>query len=548
MLKQLTIRNLAIIDDITIDFDYGFNVMTGETGAGKSIIIDAINLVFGARASSDLIAYGKDSAYISAALYLNEEIAKKILEEFNIDVFDEFIITRVISPLKSVIKINGMIVPLYVVNQISNLLIDISSQNESQFLFNQKNHLRLLDKFIFSHEGDFLAKYRKLYQEYLNVKNQYDELMSLSISEDELEFLKYKYNELKDYNYTLEDENNIFLEYKNLNSYSQNVAAFDEIIDLFENDNYGVNSSLYKMIKQLNKLSANSKINEYYEKFNSLYLDLYDLTQDFKNSFSSSTIDLSSLDKLSNEITKINRLKRKYNVDNLLAYKNKLYEQIESATNKEIQLSKLEKKRDELYNEALKEAHNISNIRKKYSSILSLNVSKELSDLYLPDASFSINFELKDTLNQDGIDLVSFYLSTNKGVPLMPLNKVASGGEVSRIMLGLKSVFTTLSNIDIIIFDEIDTGVSGKVAFAMGQKMAKIAKNSQVLAITHLPQVAALSDNHFYIYKESNNNHTNTIVKQLDIEEKTKEVARLLSGNQMSDSFINAAKELISSK
>ena len=151
-------------------------------------------------------------------------------------------------------------------------------------------------------------------------------------------------------------------------------------------------------------------------------------------------------------------------------------------------------------------------------------------------------------MNQDGIDLVSFYLSTNKGVPLMPLNKVASGGEVSRIMLGLKSVFTTLSNIDIIIFDEIDTGVSGKVAFAMGQKMAKIAKNSQVLAITHLPQVAALSDNHFYIYKESHNNHTNTIVKQLDIEEKTKEVARLLSGNQMSDSFINAAKELISSK
>lgn len=549
MLKQLTIKNLAIIDDITIDFENNLNVLTGETGAGKSIIIDAISLIFGARANNDIIAYGKDNAYISAALYLNDRLSTYINDKFDIDVSEEFIITRTLSNTgKNTCKINGMIVPLHVIQEISSLLIDISSQNESQYLFNHKNHLKLLDSYIESKKPNFNETYKSLYKEYVNIKKEYDELSSKNIDDGELEFLEFKYAELKDYNYTFEQEEEIFNEYKYLNSASQNVEVFEDIINYLDNDSNGVNIQLYNALRQLNKLSSNSKLEEYSDKFNSLYLELSDLIAEFKKDYSNDNIDLSKIDYLSDEITKINRLKRKYSTTNLLEYKNKLANQIEEIANREIVLSKLNKRLNEAYDKALKEANNISSIRNKYALELSKLVKNELDDLYLIDASFSINFNIQETLNANGIDEVEFYMSANKGVPEKPLIKVASGGEVSRIMLGLKSVFTMLSMVDIIIFDEIDTGVSGKVAMAMGKKMEKIAKSAQVLAITHLPQVAAMSDHHFYIYKKSLDNKTYTIVKPLNYEEKINEVARLLSGDDISDSFIIAAKELISSK
>lgn len=549
MLKQLTIKNLAIIDDITIDFDENLNVLTGETGAGKSIIIDAISLIFGARANSDIITNGKDSAFISAALYLNEKLSKFITENYDIDVMDEFIISRTISNTgKSSVKINGVIVPLHTVNEISSLLIDISSQNESQYLFNHKNHLNLLDTFINTKENNFLCKYSSLFEEYDAIKKEYDNLTSKQIDENELEFLQFKYKELKDYNYTQEDEEDIQKEYKALYSYSQNIEAFEEVINYLDDDYNGCMIQLYNAIKQLNKLASNSKVGEYSNKFNSIYLDLSDLVDNFKKEFNSDSVDLSRIDALSNEITKINRLKRKYNTTSLLEYKNKLLREIEDISNREVLLSKLKKQLDEKYLILKSEADRITKIRKKYALELSELVISELKDLYLNDATFSIQINPLNSLSKVGNDDVEFYMSANKGIEERPLIKVASGGEVSRIMLGLKSVFTKLSMVDIIIFDEIDTGVSGKVALAMGKKMEKIAKSAQVLAITHLPQVAAMSDHHFYIYKVNDGNKTKTIVKPLDDNQKEHEVARLLSGNDVSDSFIIAAKELISSK
>jgi len=548
MIRQLTIKNLAIIDDITIDFEENLNVLTGETGAGKSIIIDAISLIFGKRANSDIVAYGKDMAFISASLEVNDYIANYIYDNFDIDVFEEFIISRNISSSgKSSCKINGIATPLHVINEISSLLIDISSQNESQYLFNHKNHLKLLDTFIESNNPSFKEKYNKLYQQYVEVKNRQEELNNKKYQAGEIEFLQYKLNELKDYKYTIEEEQEIIAEYKYLNSYSQNIKSFEEIIDYLDNDNNGVNTQFYSAIKMLAKLSNNSKTEEFYERLNSLYLDVSDAIDDFKKEFSNDSVDLSRIDYLSNEISRINVLKRKYNTSNLLEVKNKLIADIDLYNNYEIELSKIDKLVNEAYEKAYQEAIKLSKIRKDNAKLLSKDVKNELIDLYLSDASFSINFE-EVSLNSNGIDDVEFYMSANKGVPERSLIKVASGGEVSRIMLGLKSVFSKLSKVDIIIFDEIDTGVSGKVALAMGKKMEKIAKNSQVLAITHLPQVAAMSDHHYYIFKKTINNKTNTIVNSLNDNQKVNEVARLLSGNEVSDSFIEAAKELISSK
>ncbi len=549
MLEQLTIKNLAIIDDITIDFKENLNVLTGETGAGKSIIIDAISLIFGARASSEFIAYGKENAYISASLLLDEKTSNYLYQHYDLDVRDEFIITRILSRTgKGSIKINGMIVPLHVINEISPLLIDISSQNESQFLFNKKNHLLLLDGYIQTKEPQFLNLFHKFFDEYNEIKNQYDELKMKTMDESELEYLQFKYQDLKDYQYSLQDEENILKEYKFLTSYHQNKEIYQEIVHFLDDDIHGANSQIYSAIKQLSKVSSTTQTEEFLNRLNSIYLDLSDLTSEFKKSFLTDSLDVSKMDVLSDEITKMNRLKRKYNTNDLLTYKTKLQNDIEFYNHQEIILSKLEKQFKEKEKLAFEEAHKVSKIRQKYALELSLLVKQELVDLYLNDASFSVRFTPLTTLMDHGIDDVEFYMSANQGVPEKPLVKVASGGEVSRIMLGLKSVFTKLSMVDIIIFDEIDTGVSGKVALAMGKKMEKIAKSAQVLAITHLPQVAAMSDHHFYIYKESIDNKTKTVVVSLNEQQKEMEVARLLSGDDISDNFIIAAKELISSK
>ncbi len=548
MLKQLTIKNLAIIDDITIDFYNNFNVLTGETGAGKSIIIDAISLVFGARANSDMIQTNKESAMIFATLDVNEKVSKYILDNFDIDVSDEFIISRVLNINgKNISKINGIIVPLHIINQISNFLIDISSQNESQYLFNKKNHLEILDSYIKEISNDFKDEFIESYKEYTNLLKEYNELIN-SNKNDDIDYLNFKLNELKDFNYTIDDEQNINNEYKELTSKANNANTFNEIIDLLYTNNNSVITQLYSALKILGKVNSNIKVNEYYEKFNSIYLDLVDSVESFNHDFDSSNIDFNRIDCLSDEITKINRLKRKYNTNDLLSLKNELISKIDYLNNKEILLSKLLNKLNEAKDKAYACALKLSKIRKKYANELSNTVINELNDLYLKDAIFKINFNEIDTLSASGIDDVEFYMSANKGVPAMPLIKVASGGEASRIMLGLKSAFCKLSTNDIIIFDEIDTGVSGKVALAIGKKMEKIAKNIQVLAITHLPQVAAISDHHYYISKITKNGKTSTNVKKLNADEKINEIARLLSGDNITQSFIDSAKELISSK
>ena len=297
MIRQLTIKNLAIIDDISIDFENHLNVLTGETGAGKSIIIDALSLIFGARSNTDIVSFDKDSAYISVSLEIDDNKAKMIKEMFDIDVTDECIITRIINKNgKNSLKINGQLIPLYTLNQLSYLLIDISLQNESQYLLDHKNHLSLLDRFVAKSNPDYLDKYKEVYLKYKEAKEKLDNLKSKQINQDEIEFLKFKYQELKDYNYTLDDETNLVNEYKNLESIAKNASLYEEIIDYLDNDNNGVSNSLYEAIKMLSKLSNNPKINEYYEKFNSSYLDLTDLIDSFKKDFSSNNVDFNQIE------------------------------------------------------------------------------------------------------------------------------------------------------------------------------------------------------------------------------------------------------------
>lgn len=548
MLNELSIKNLAIIDDITIKFHEGFNVLTGETGAGKSIIIDALSLVFGARINGNVIAPNKEMARISVSLDLDKAKIKYIYDNFDIDVSNECIITRIItSNNKSTSKINGEIVPLSTISKISEILIDISSQNEKTYLFLKKNHLTLLDNYIKASIPHFKDEYDSSYNEYQQIENEYNELLNNSYDEGQIEYLRYKYNELKDYNFTKDDEENLKNEYKMVNEIIKNQEKISHINYLLSDDNQGINNKLYEVIQNIGHLST-SKANEYYEKFNSLYLDLDDLASSFKKDFNNDDINLKSLDEIEDKITYINRLKRKYNSDDLLALKDDLKKQLDNIENKEIYLSTLAKKLEKAKKDVIDKGNKLQKIREEYGKKLALDVENELKDLYLDNSIFIIKYNNDIHIEKNGLYDAEFYLSTNVGMPPMPLIKVASGGEMSRLMLGLKCVFTRLSLVDTIIFDEIDTGVAGKVAQAIGRKMEKIATFTQVLAITHLPSVAALSSFHYFIEKKVIDNKTVTFVTELNPQEKELEVARLLSGNQLKDSYILAARELIKEK
>ena len=547
MIRQLTIKNLAIIDDITIEFENGYNVLTGQTGAGKSIIIDAISLIFGQRASNDIIANGKEMAYVSAEFELKDESKKLLKEIIDIDIEDEFIISRTLNINgRNTCKINGIIVPLFTLNEIASILVDISSQNDNQFLLKEKYHLELLDKFVEVENKNFLQDYQKEYKIYNELLNKLDLLKNKSNQED-LEYLKFKYNELKDYNYTLEDEENILNEFKNLQVIYKNYSLIEEVINYLDNDNNGSKSQTYLALKSLNKLANNEELENLANRLQSIYIDLDDFIDTFKSKYEVENFDENRLDYLENEISKINRLKRKYNVNDLLSLKNDLANKIKAIENFDDLLIDLNNSINKQKKILEKKAEEISAIRHKYAKILEKNVKQELNDLYLEDALFVVDFEKEDfTIN--GFEKVRFFMCANKGGNLAPLIKVASGGEQSRIMLGLKSIFCKLFNVDIVIFDEIDTGVSGKVATAVGRKMANIASFCQVLAITHLPQVAAFSTTHYYISKVYDGKITKTIVKKLNDDEKIYEVARLLSGDNITNSFISSAKELINSK
>ena len=544
MIKQITIKNLAILDDITLEFNDSLNILTGETGAGKSIIIDALSLVFGARASMDMIRTGTDQAKIEALLFLNENTAKKVKEITDIDVSDECIIQRVLySNGRSVAKINGNLVPASLLASIATFLIDIHSQHENQFLLKQEYHLSLLDEYIQSFDKNFLKEYQESFNKLLELYKNKEELNQRFSSIQDIDYLNFQLNELKDV-LTDDEEIQVQEEYKNLQSMEKNATIIDDVLVHLDGPQQALDQ-LYYALKDLAKINDNETIQSYYQRLESDYLDLKDFADSFKKQFDISNFDENRLDELQEMITKTNRLKRKYNVNHLYQLKLDIENKIQLYDNFKEEIDAIDEsiiKQENICNEL---ATKLTSIRKKYAIQLENEIQNELKNLYLEDASFKIQFNVASKLLYEGKDEIAFYLSANKGEPLMPLIKVASGGEVSRMMLGIKTVFCKLFNVSTVIFDEIDTGVSGKVATAMGKKMKEIAKVCQVLAVTHLPQVASFSDNHLYIYKLVENGRTKTQVKILDEEAKINEIARLLSGKEITNNSIQLAKDLI---
>ena len=539
MLKSLNIKNYAIIDELNIDFNSGFNVFTGETGAGKSIIVGALTFLIRGKADTSIIKTGKDKAIIEGIFEI-EDYMKESLSEADIDFEDDLIVRRVISKDgHNTIKVNGVTVTLNYLTDLLSEHIDIHSQKDSQYLLNKKNHLYLLDRYCSNY--DLLEEYKIKYDKYITLLNEYNDLLNNTYNDSELEYFKFDLKELEDANLDVEEEKSLAEKEKRYKSPEKYISVLSNSIGLFDSDN-GIKQNLKMLIKELN--IDDNDISETRDNIENLYYSLDDEVSKLRSILSTFADDDLDIDKIEERLYIYSKLKRKHNTDvqGLINELNSLKEKIAFFENKDVVLNEKKKNVDIAKNDALIIATKLHEIRASKAKELENEIVKQTEDLMLNNVKFSI--EIKEIeLNSNGIDNIEFFVSLNKGEELKPLKDVASGGEISRLMLALKTIFTSLSDCSLAIFDEIDTGVSGKVGLAMGQKMKSISKNTQVLSITHLASVAACADSHYYIYKEDDNETSATHIKKLNDEEIIREIANI-SSTDTSDKALAAAKEL----
>ena len=539
MLKSLYIKNYAIIEELELSFSDGFTVFTGETGAGKSIIVGALSYLIKGKADPSVIRRGADKAIIEG-IFSIEDYMKEALDEADIDYDDELIIRRVISADNhNSIKINQCSVTLAFLTSLFEEHIDIHSQKDSQYLLNKKNHLTLLDRYV--KQEELFDQYRTSYREYKKADSQYKELLNNTYSERELEFYRFDLNELEEAKLDLEEEDDLLNKEKRYKSAEKYITTLNSAIEIFDGD-AGIKEQLSTLIRGLNL--DDEVVNDVKDKIENIYYDLNDQTDRLKQILSSFGDEDLNIEYIEERLYTYSKLKRKHATDTqgLLDKLNELKVKIAFFDDREYVLAEKKKELDQLYQKALTKAKKIHEIRAEKAKALQEEVVRHANDLVLPNTVFEIVLNPVD-LNSNGIDDVEFYVAMNKGEVPKPLKNAASGGEISRLMLALKAVFNAYSATSLAIFDEIDTGVSGKVALAIGQKIADIAKSTQVLCITHLAAVAACAKEHFYIYKNDEAGYTNTSVKQLNQDEIINELA-MISTSENSKAALDAARQL----
>lgn len=546
MLKELTIKNFAIIEDLNISFNKGMSVFLGETGAGKSIIIDAFSLLIGERANNSKIRFGETRAFVEALIEF--DTVDEELEEYK-DNGNLFTFTRIInSEGNNICKINGITVNMNTLKNTLGKKVNLHSQHDLFYLLDSKYHLSLLDKFGSEDLNDIKDDYECKYGEYISKVNQYNELKKMNTDED-IDYLKYQLEEIISVDVKENEIEELELEATRISKFNKLSSNVNGAISILDGDK-GINELLYEVKRYISNVSDDPSFSEFEDKIIELYETSKDITSSIKQTFSSLDIDESRLSYIEDRLYKINKLKRKYgnSYQEIEKAKNDYQTKIDLFDNREYVLSKLEKELEDSRNKALSAANRLSEKRKSIAIKLEKCIEKELKDLYLEKTIFKVDF--KDVeFNKTGKDKIEFMISTNVGENLKPLSVVASGGETSRLTLSLNVVFNDIFDISLAIFDEVDSGVSGKVATSVGEKIKELSQKYQTLVISHLPQVLAFADNFYYVYKKVVNNKTKSYVKLLDKNERIYELAKILSGSDLpSDTFIENAKELLISK
>lgn len=551
MLLELNIENFAIIENMKIEFEPGLNVLTGETGSGKSIIIDSLGLVLGQRANKDIIKKGKDRAFIEAVFSSYDEETKDLLLEYGIESGDLVVVSKEIREKgPTITRVNNRTVTSQILSKISSHLIDIFAQHESISLMDNKNQLKLIDDFSGKDQGQLLENLKYLVHEINSLKNEYHEKSTMEQNKDrEIDLLEYQIKEIEDAGLSDYDDEEIYDDFNVLNNMTDTLIKLSEAKSLI-NEGYETSSLediLDKVIANIVEVTRyNKDLKEVEENLEDIRFRISDIAKDLDRYVSSSEVDEERLQFLRERIDLVNNLKLKYgnNVKAINSFYEEISERLRFLQNFEDNLNKLLKRIEEKEAEATALAEKISQKRKKTSEILEKKVEEEINKLNIKDAKFKIEIKEKE-LSFDGIDKIEFLIAPNLGQDLMPMAKVASGGEMSRIMLGFKSIIAEKDNIPTLVFDEIDTGISGKTAQIVGNKIKEVSKDRQVIVISHLPQIVALADTHFAIKKDVVNNSTISTIDKLNYDERVNEVARLIGGMNVSEIAIETAKEMI---
>ena len=554
MLRELKIENLAIIDELDLEFGDGLIVLTGETGAGKSIILSGINLLIGEKASVDMIRDGEDHLLAQGVFEINEEQAEELSARFGIDVEDNEVIVRRYFDRNSrgKVYVNGVRVSLTNLKEIMGTLVDIVGQHSHQMLLNKNNHVRLLDKFLGEEGKELRGNINRVYLKYIEVSNKIDEIeKNRQEAIEKREFYEFQLNEINRVAPEVDEDNRLEEEYKKLfNAGKIKDKILDSNIQLRDgevNALHFINNSR-RNIESLCKYGE--EFEEILEKLEKVYYELEDCIDMLDTADRDIDIDENRLQKVIERLDLINKMKSKYGatIEEIIEFRDSIAEKINLLEENSFEVKQLLKEKKEAEEEYWKLALELRGLRLKKALEIEKLLEQELQFLKMGDARFHIVVDKNEHMGNNGSDSIEFLISTNIGQGMKPLWKIASGGEVSRIMLALKVIFSRVDNIPILIFDEIDTGVGGETVRKIADKLREIGDHAQVVSITHSPAIAARAHEQFYIKKETVNNKTSTTVKKLDAKGRVVEIARMLAGENVTEAVLQHAEELLNER
>ena len=551
MLRELLIENLAIIEKLNLEFGDGLITLTGETGAGKSIILSGINLLLGEKASVDMLRSGENMLVAQGVFEINEE-QKTELEKLDIDTEDNEVIIRRTLDTKGKEKsfVNGARVPRSKLKEVMKTLVDIVGQHSHQMLLNRENHIKLLDKFIEEEAKNVRIKLEESLEKFNNVDVKIKEIeKEKKETADKKEFYEFQLDEIEKANLKKDEDIELESEYKKL----FNAGKIKEKLSMsgfyLKNDEVNALSVIYSCKKNIESIvDCGKEFEDIYEQLERIYYDLEDCASTIEQIESDIEIDENRLDAVIERLNIIEKLKNKYgsSIDEILEYAKTISQKLRTLEDNNFEVENLLKEKEKFKEDYWKYAKELRDIRKRFIKKIEENLGKELDFLNMKDAKLDIKLEEKDIMTKNGSDAIEFFIATNIGQPPKPLQKIASGGEVSRIMLALKVIFSHVDNIPILIFDEIDTGVGGETVRKIADKLKEIGRNAQVICITHSPAIASKANEQYYIKKTSKDGETFTSVKKLSYEERISEIARMLAGENVSEAVIEHAKELLS--
>lgn len=551
MIENLQIKNVALIEKIDVDFTAGLNILSGETGAGKSILIDSINFLMGNRIGKDFIRTGEDEAEVSGVFFLSENADK--IKELGVEVDDDslILISRKINTAgKGSIRINGRTTTLSVLKEISQYLIDFHGQHEHQSLLKASKHIELLDRFCGTEFEEIKVNLKDNLKEHKEISEKIAKLSGGDMDKNsKIDFLKFQIDEIEDANLKENEEDELLADRKLLSNMENVIQQASKVLGLLysgDNDDSAIDKlhMASELILEIGESDADAE--NFSETIQEITAELEGFIRQVRKYHSNLEDDPERLQEVNERLELISKLKRKYGKDimEILAFYKKATEEYEFLINSAELLLEYEEKQIKILEKIKESCVKLNKIRLKNAKIIEEQIENHLKDLGMKNAEFKINIETLEEFNQNGNNRVEFLITPNAGEPLKQLAKIASGGEMSRVMLSLKTVLASVDSIGTFIFDEIDAGVSGRTAQMVAEKLAVLASFKQILCITHLPQIAAMSDSHYLIEKSTVNNNTKTSISKLEENGVITEVARLIGGATITENTLNAAKEL----